>query len=169
MNAETLFEQLELNARRISSLVSGVTDEQARWKPDPETWSILEVMNHLLDEERQDFRVNLEYILYRPGEDWPPIDPQGWVTSRQYNQRDPDETLKSFLEERQHSLAWLRGLPDPDWSTSRPTPWGTISAGDMLAAWATHDTLHMRQLVELTHDWVVRLSGSYSGDYAGDW
>lgn len=169
MKAERIFEQLENNPKRIASLASLVSGEQARWRAKPESWSLLEVVNHLLDEERQDFRVRLEYILYRPGENPPPIDPQGWVTGRKYNERDLDESLKGFLVEREQSLGWLKGLTKPDWQTSAPTPWGSITAGDMLVAWASHDTLHLRQLVELQHDWIVHLAAPFSGEYAGEW
>ena len=57
MELEQCVATMQRNAQRIAALVAGVPDEQARWKPDAESWSILEVVNHLLDEEREDFRV----------------------------------------------------------------------------------------------------------------
>ena len=57
MNFEYLTQQLAQDADGIRGLVSRVGDEQARWKPSPDQWSILEVINHLYDEERQDFKV----------------------------------------------------------------------------------------------------------------
>ena len=60
---------LARNAETIHRMVNGVSDEQARWKPTPEDWSILEVINHLYDEEREDFRTRIDYTLHRPGED----------------------------------------------------------------------------------------------------
>ena len=103
------------NAERIRALVQGVSDEQARWRPSATSWSILEVINHLFDEEREDFRVVLDHILH-PDQPWPDrgsIDPLGWVTARRYNERDLDESLNNFLTAREDSLAWLRGLPRP--------------------------------------------------------
>jgi len=63
MNPSYLIGQLGENAGRIAALVRGVTPENVRWKPDPASWSILEVINHLWDEEREDFRVRLGIIL----------------------------------------------------------------------------------------------------------
>jgi hypothetical protein len=160
---------MRANARRISALVEGVSAEQAGWKPDPESWSIREVLCHLYDEEREDFRVRLELILYHSGSEWPPIDPRGWVSARAYNQRDLADTLQGFNAEREKSLAWLRGLANSDWELSESAPWGTVRAGDMLASWAGHDLLHMRQLVELLHASSLQQSGPYSSDYAGEW
>jgi hypothetical protein len=163
-------EQLERNSRRIQALVEGVSPEQATWRPDPKSWSILEVINHLYDEEREDFRIRLNLILNSPNESWPPIDPAGWVTARQYDQRELGPSLENYLQERKASLDWLHSLESPAWETSVPTPWGVpITAGDMFASWVAHDLLHMRQLVELQRAFVDRLVDPYQVDYAGPW
>ncbi len=59
-----------------------------RLKPSAELWSILEVVCHLYDEEREDFREHLDFILHRQNEEWHRIDTQGWVTQRKYNQQN---------------------------------------------------------------------------------
>jgi len=141
---------MALQAERIRVLVEGVSDEQARWKPDAASWSILEVVNHLYDEEREDFRVRLDLLLHQPEIVAPPIDPQAWVTARAYNERDRGESLGNFLAERRRSLDWLRGLGAPDVAAEIVMPWGAVyHPGDMAAAWVSHDLLHLRQLVEL--------------------
>ena len=170
MELEQVITALHTNALRISALVTGVTEAQARWKPDAASWSILEVVNHLLDEEREDFRQRIDYTLHRPGEAWPPIDPGGWVTARRYNERDPDASLAALMAERQRSLDWLRSLTAPDWETSAIAPWGEpFAAGNLLAAWVAHDLLHLRQLVELHYAWTTAALAPYTCVYAGDW
>ena len=52
MNFIPLHAQLKNYAETIRNLTIGVTQEQASWKPDPSSWSISEVLNHLYDEER---------------------------------------------------------------------------------------------------------------------
>ena len=120
--------------KRNSVKTDRSVNSPARWKPAPDSWSILEVVNHLYDEEREDFRVRLDTILYHPGRPWPPINSTGWVTERAYNQRDLSHYAEAFLKERRKSLAWLRGLETPDWQASVTAPFGQISAGDMFAA-----------------------------------
>lgn len=169
MNVDGCIQQMTDNAERIRVLVQGVSDEQARWRPDADAWSIVEVVNHLYDEEREDFRVRLDIILHRPADKWPAIDPQGWVRKRNYNERDIEASLQNFLAERHASLEWLRGLSSPDWDTEYEAHFGPIRAGDMFAAWVTHDQLHMRQLVELHRAYTEHLVEPYSLDYAGSW
>jgi hypothetical protein len=166
---EVLFQELARGAEIIRALVSGITQAEAQIKPDPESWSILEVVCHLYDEEREDFRQRLDLILHRPGDEWPPIDPVGWVTARKYNERDLAESLDRFVAEREQSLAWLRRLPAPNWEAECVTRFGGMKAGDMLAAWVAHDNLHSRQLVELRRVRVVEIAKPYEVQYAGDW
>ncbi|MFW5713516.1 MAG: DinB family protein, partial [Brevefilum sp.] len=63
MHLSQAVNQMHYQGKAILSLCAPVSEEQARWKPDPENWSILEVLNHLLIEERLDFRSHLGYIF----------------------------------------------------------------------------------------------------------
>jgi hypothetical protein len=169
MDIDSLAARMADNAARIQALVRGVSDRQARWKPDLTSWSILEVVNHVLDEEKEDFRVRLDYTLHRRGEPWPPIDPAGWVTSRGYSEKDLEPSLDQFLAEREASLAWLKELAAPEWGATYEASFGPISAGDLLAAWVAHDLLHMRQLVELHWQYTTAEVEPYRTRYAGEW
>ena len=170
MDMDYCLAQMSQNAASIQQLVEGVSPEQARWRPDEESWSILEVVTHLYDEEREDFRVRLDTILYRPDQAWPPINPGGWVSERNYNERDLGMSLIGFLQERQNSLEWLRQLSNPDWDTTSIAPWGTpFRAGDMFAAWVAHDILHLRQLIELQYAYTLDHLAPNNPRYAGEW
>jgi hypothetical protein len=169
MQFEQLRAELERNGETIQKLLGGITPEEARHKPAPDSWSMLEVICHLYDEEREDFRRRLDILLRGTGEAWPPINPVGWVTERDYLQQDFEGMLGKWVAERGRSLAWLDGLADPDWEALTTNQLGSLRAGDMLAAWVQHDTLHMRQLVELTHARVLEITAPYDGAYAGEW
>jgi hypothetical protein len=169
MNVEQLMGQMKQNARAIGALVEGCPAGRARWRPEPSSWSLLEVVNHLLDEEREDFHACLEVVLNRPEEGWPCIDPPGWVTTRGYNQRELGPSLGAFLAEREDSLRWLSDLNAVDWDTSYQAPFGPIKAGDLLTAWAAHDLLHMRQLVEIRYAVLMEEAEPYGVPYAGPW
>jgi len=170
MDSPSLIGRLQHNGDAIMALVAGASDEQMRWKPSPDDWSILEVLNHLIDEEREDFRQRLDFTLHRPGEPWPPIDPPNWVIERRYNERDPDESRIAFQAERAYSLGWLRGLIAPDWRLNYSHPIaGLITAGDLLVSWVAHDTLHIRQLAGLHHAYLAVVAPDADIRYAGEW
>lgn len=169
MNYAFLATQLEAHAHAISALTPGISPDDARFKPDAESWSIVEVINHLYDEERRDFRVRLDIILHRPQEPFPPIDPPRWVLEEKYNERDLEASLNNFLDERARSLKWLAGLAAPKWDAAVTNPFGTVTAGEMFSAWVAHDALHLRQLVELHYALVKRYAAPYEIGYAGAW
>ena len=158
------------DARAIRGMIEGCEEEQLRWKPDAESWSALEVLCHLADEEEFDFRTRLEYTLFRPGVAWPGIDPPAWVTERDYNGQDPTGALQRFLAQREHSIAWLRHLHKPEWERSYEHPTiGVMTARDILVSWQAHDLLHLRQLARLHFLWLRETCPDQRTDYAGTW
>jgi hypothetical protein len=169
MQFEILYEELAHNIEIVRQLVTGNSQAEARFKPNSESWSILEVVCHLYDEEQEDFRQRLDIILHSPDAKWPPIDPGGWVTLRKYNERDLGEMRENWVAERNRSLTWLRGLSTSNWDVEYPAAFGPIRAGDMLASWAAHDNLHIRQLVELRRARVMKITEPYDVRYAGEW
>ncbi len=160
--------QLDVQGAAIVNLVRGLTPTQARWKPRLSAWSVLEVLNHLIDEEREDFPARLRAVLADTDERWAPIAPQAWVKQRRYNQRGLDESIAAFRAERDASLAWLRALP-PRTPWRRRYRFGKLTAGDLLVAWTAHDVLHLRQLAELRYGLIAGAGKPFSPAYAGDW
>lgn len=169
MDFNRLCAELEINAQTIRALITGISQAEAKLKPAPDSWSILETVCHLYDEEINDFRPRLDIILHHSDQPFTPNDTQTWVTEHAYNQQDLGDVLGRFLAEREKSLEWLKTLSGAHWDASYTTPWRTMTAGDMFTSWVAHDTLHMRQLVELRHALIVTLSEPHSTDYAGDW
>lgn len=166
MNQELIYDQLDGTCDRIAALIVRVSPDQAKWRPNPSSWSILEVINHLYDEEREDFRVRLDVILHHPTQNPPPIDPQGWVSERRYNERDLASSFANFQSERSRSLAWLQTLAAANWDAEYQAPFAILRAGDMLAAWLIHDWLHIRQIVELQRRYAMSIIQPYNADYA---
>lgn len=165
-----LIARLEHGALAIAAAVACVDAEDARWRPDPGSWSILEIVCHLADEESADFRTRTLMTLEDPEADWPPIDPQGWAIERNYQSMDLKEQLDRFLALRRESIAMLRSLTDPDWSRTHTHPvFGSATAGQMLACWCAHDALHLRQLSKRLYQLAQRDGGGVPLDYAGTW
>jgi hypothetical protein len=161
---------LHATSRALDALVSGVAPELARTQPAPGQWSINEVLGHLADEERNDFRMRIDYMLHRAGETWPPIDPERVVRESAFNERALDELHSDFLHERARSLEWLSGLHDANWDASyHHEKMGDFSAASMLCAWAAHDLLHLRQMERILFQHLRAAAIPDRTDYAGQW
>ena len=167
---ELAADRLHSNAEVVAALLADVDDAQARWRPAPDHWSILEVVRHLADEEVEDFRTRLDLTLHHTGGSWPAIDPVGWVTSRGYNEGFLNDAKHRFFTRRGASVGWLRTLDRPELSRAYThARLGPISAADLLVSWVAHDHIHIRQLNRLKRAFFVESMKQGSPDYAGPW
>jgi len=168
---DALIGRLARFGHTLPAVVDVFSVSDAVWKPDPTSWSVLEIVCHLADEEHEDFPTRVFLTLEDPSKDWPGIDPQGWAVSRGYQSRDLKAELNRFVAARAANIERLGALKNPDWSSTKTHPkFGSMVASDLLAAWCAHDALHLRQLSRRLH----QLAGRDGGDgattkYAGTW
>jgi len=130
----------------IDALLTELDDETWRGRPAPAEWSPLEIVCHLRDEEADDFGARIRVIAER-GTRFVPIDPERWATERRYAEDDPRAAVSELKRRRRENLAVL-ALLDPMSLThvvDQPQL-GKISGLDLIAAWVTHDRLHLTQL-----------------------
>ena len=170
MDAAQIIDRLRPTPGVVAALASTLPPEDARFKPPTGAWSILEIVNHLADEDRDDFRFRLKALL--DGEPWPPNNPEQWAVERKYNEQDLAESLDRFARERAESLRWLKSLNVPDWHVSYPHPRvGPVPAGDLLISWPAHDALHIRQIAKRLFELAAREGApdGFNTKYAGEW
>ena len=169
MDDQFIIKELLGNRQVFNDLLSGLHHEQTTWRSAPEKWCLLEIICHLVDEEKEDFRARLKHVLETPGEPLPSIDPVGWVKERKYMEQDYREKLRSFLDERSKSVAWLESLANPKWDHAYMHPkFGAMTAAMFLANWLAHDYLHFRQIIRLKFDY-LKYSAAETLTYAGTW
>lgn len=164
-----IFQQLETNKRLFYKLLHGVPEAIHRWKPDEKKWCMLEVICHLYDEEREDFRKRIQCIWEAPALAPPPFDPVRYVKERDYMGQNFEKMLQRFMEERQHSLDWLESLNHPDWSAAfEYAPLKGRTARFYITNWLAHDYLHIRQIIRLKYDYLAYAAEADLA-YAGNW
>ena len=117
-----------------------------RARPAPTEWSPVEIVCHLRDEEVEDFGARVRAIL-DGAEVFERIDPAGWAITRSYHEAEPDTALAAFLEHRAATLTFLGGVEPARLARAIEQPrLGRMSGLDLVAAWVTHDRLHLAQL-----------------------
>jgi hypothetical protein len=128
--------------------MSDVSDEDARWKPAPERFSIAEVLAHLSHSEGHCYRARLDRFLT---EDMPVFEPDdAQMHLHLYKDGDPEEDFGHFEDQRATNIELLRGLTaDAGSRKARHATAGEITLSQMLHEWALHDLGHVRQIAEL--------------------
>ncbi len=169
MEAAYYTARLYNNKQVFEALLQGLSSAEYRFKVNPEDWCILEIICHLYDEEREDFRLRVESILEDPSKPLPPADPVSWAKTRNYMEENFENKVSAFLAERRKSVDWLQSLHEPNWDNSYMHPKiGPVPASLILTNWVVHDDLHIKQITRRKYEYIEQ-NASDRIDYAGKW
>jgi hypothetical protein len=132
------------------ALLTGLSDEQAYWKPTPERYSIAELLEHLSHVEAHCFRARFDAILAGDNPEFEPYDQNVFYAQGTYSNRDAEESMAHWEEQREDNLEFLEALePGVLKRTGRHMVLGQFTLSNLLNEWALHDLGHIRQLSEL--------------------
>ena len=139
---------LEATPAILRGLMSGISEEDARWKPAPDRFSIAEVLSHLSHSEGNCYRPRVDRFLREERPEFEPDDAQMHLDV--YRDADPEEDLAHFEDQREANVELLRGLPSEAGNRKAlHRSAGEITLSQMLHEWALHDLGHIRQIAEL--------------------
>jgi hypothetical protein len=151
----------------LDALLGDLDAATWRERPAPREWSPVEIVCHLRDEEAEDFGARLRVVI-DAGHAFTPIDPARWAEERAYRDADPVTALTAFATGRAATLALLGGLAPERLRHAVSHPrLGTLSGLDLLAAWVTHDRLHLAQLAATLARLGARQWAPLRAEYAG--
>jgi hypothetical protein len=133
----------------IEKIVWSATDEQMRWKPAIDRWSIGEVLAHLADIEVV-FRERIHKMLEQNNPKFETFDQNAAYAAGKYSGGKAREHLKQFCHQRDRSLSALRYVSIALTArTAQHAELGAITIGQLMNEWACHDLGHIRQISEL--------------------
>jgi hypothetical protein len=139
---------LEATPAILRGLMSGISGEDARWKPAEDRFSIAEVLSHLSHSEGDCYRTRVDRFLSEEMPEFEPDDAQMYLEV--YKNADPEEAFVHFEDQRQTNIELLRGLPTEAGNRkAMHRAAGEITLSQMLHEWALHDLGHIRQIAEL--------------------
>lgn len=132
------------------ALLTGVSDEQASWKPAPDRFSIAELLEHLSQVEGHYFRLLADAIVSSDDPEVEGYDTDAYFAAGKYSQADAEESLAHWEEQREDNVEFLQGLAAAQFErTARHPELGRFTLAHLLNEWALHDLGHIRQLAEL--------------------
>ena len=141
-------ELLDATPDVLRGLMSGLTEEDVRWKPAEDRFSIAEVLAHLSHSEAHCYRMRLDRLLSERRPEFEPDDAQMYVDL--YRNADPEKAFDHFAEQREKNVEYLRELPaSAGGRRAIHKEYGEITLSQMLHEWALHDLGHVRQIAEL--------------------
>jgi hypothetical protein len=132
----------------LRGLMCELSDEDARWKPAPDRFSVAEVLAHLSHTEGHCYRARVDLMM---SEERPAVESDdAQMHLHLYRDADPEEEFAHFEEQRETNVEYLRSLPAGAGSrTALHSAAGEITLSQMLHEWTLHDLGHIRQIAEL--------------------
>ena len=132
----------------IDRLLKGADSDDFDLRPDPERFTIREVMGHLADWEG----VWLERILKMRDEEHPFLpgyDEGQWAIDHDYAHMDVRAQQARFRQGRESLVSTLRALSNEQWErTASHGEWGHVTIEGVAALVLGHDGYHTRQISE---------------------
>lgn len=115
-------------------------------RPQPEKWSVREILSHLADDELV-LGYRMRRVLEEPGRPIESFDQARWASVLRYASDEPAKTLERFREMRQWNLDLFGRLSAEEWSLfGVHAERGRESLRDMALLYAGHDLNHAGQI-----------------------
>jgi hypothetical protein len=139
---------LEATPAILRGLMCQLTEEDARWKPAPDRFSVAEILAHLSHSEGHCYRLRVDRILREERPEFA-ADLAEFHLER-YRDADPEFEFDHFEERRDDNVEFLRSLPASAGArVALHVDAGEFTLAQMLHEWALHDLGHIRQVAEL--------------------
>ena len=133
-------------APKLAKAMRGLTPKQLCSRPEPNKWSISEILAHLADAEIV-ASWRMRAIIGANGTTIQAFDQDVWASIFQYGQRDSKQSLETFRVLRENNLAMLKSIPREAWENyGMHQERGKETIAHLTRMFAGHDANHVRQV-----------------------
>ena len=148
---QNLQQTISLLTRTPAALNALLRDLPEAWtlqKEGEDTWSVFEIIGHLIHCERTDWMQRAKIVLqFGEAQPFEPVDRWGFV--REGQGKSLEQLLDEFARLRSENLDELRALnlqKEHLELRGRHPAFGAVTLSELLATWATHDLTHLHQI-----------------------
>lgn len=146
-----LLANLKSLPHELHDLVVGMSDDELRWRPIPNKWSIAEIIVHLRDVEREVFQVRLRQTLLEDRPTFALWDQERAAIDRDYLSQSARAALVEFGELREQTAAFLKAAPVDQWQRAGVHPSRGEKSVEEMVTWQikSHDLSHLVQIKDI--------------------
>ncbi|HYI10266.1 MAG TPA: DinB family protein [Thermoanaerobaculia bacterium] len=135
----------------LKALLRGLPELWTHRTEGENSWSVFEVVGHLIHGERTDWIPRSRMVLqFGESKAFEPFDRLGHV--REIEGKSLDDLLDEFARIRSDNLEQLRrfNLQESDLARRGVHPaFGAVTLSELLATWAAHDLSHLHQITRV--------------------
>ena len=139
--------------RNLLSALEGFPQEMWQYKPDPDEWSIHEIIVHITDSEANSY-IRCRRFLAEPGQNLMAYDPDLWSRELDYHEQSPEDALELFRWLRKKSYDLILDAPSEVWTRECLHPEsGTMTMDEWLDIYERHIPEHVAQMQAVFERW----------------
>ncbi len=132
----------------VETLLCQASFQTLNARPDPERFTLREVVAHLADWESV-WLERVQKLLNETHPELPSYDESQWAIDHNYAQSDLAEQLAKFAAGRKALLAVLNDAPTPAWNrTAAHYKMGSVTLTELAAFILGHDGYHLQQITQ---------------------
>jgi hypothetical protein len=141
-------EVLERTPAVLQTLLSGISDEWTMNNEGPETWSVYDIIGHLIHGEKTDWIPRMDIILsVNPDKHFTPYD--RFAQFVESKGKSLQQLLDEFSLLRKQNVERLQNvnIANDDLAKTGIHPaFGDVTLAQLLATWTAHDLNHIAQI-----------------------
>ncbi|MDR0269359.1 DinB family protein [Paenibacillus sp.] len=150
-NLKEAIEVLERTPQTMAYFCSGLSAGWLQCNEGEGTWNVSEVIDHLIEGEKNNWMPRLKFIL-QEGESQPFPAFDRFSHLKDKPETTIEQKLLNFKTIRMQNVAELRNLMDSESKlelTGYHPAFGVVKLRELIATWAVHDMTHMSQIVRV--------------------
>lgn len=158
------FETLATTPQTLKAALKGLSKKVLLWTPAPGKWSILEILCHMRDMEREAYIERYTRILTENEPSLPNLDGEAIAILRGYRSQKAPEVVREWVALRRQTLQLLRKAGKAQWARAGiHATAGRLTMEDLIQRHAVgNDEAHLRQIeaIKRRHAILERLAAS---------
>jgi uncharacterized damage-inducible protein DinB len=149
MNGKEPLQVQQETPKKLQKLIKPLSKAQLTRRPEPNKWSIAEILAHLADAELVgSWRMRL--IIGSNGVPIQAFDQDVWAETFTYSRRDPTVSLETLRVLRENNLRMLKALPKELWENyGMHQERGKETIAHIVRMFAGHDLNHLAQIEKI--------------------
>lgn len=147
-NSPALLQALKITPAGLESLTRPLPPTTRKFRPQPDAWSITEIICHLHDVDRDINLPRLKLILTDSNPFLPGIQSDDWAEQRDYQSQNDANAFSRFCDARSQLTAQLDQLTPAQWQfPARHAIFGPTNLQELVGFMVQHDRTHIQQII----------------------
>ena len=142
-------EILQATPKKLRSWLQDLNEEQLRFKPNEQTFSVKETLLHLRDIEIEGYRRRIRLILAEHLPTLEDVDGTQLAQARRYQSANAAQALEEFTQAREGNIAYLRNMTAFQWNRKAVFNGDEVTLLQLVEKWVAHDLEHLKEIEEL--------------------